>query len=387
MALSGPAASAWADSPINGVEADYHYSTYSEDDLDTSKGLAGGETSRYEIQMHQFSLRAPVGERWDVGIDMVHETMSGASPQYVVPDAAGKPIQVMSGASIDDQRNDLLVKWNRYFDNGRLGLSSGYSSENDYRAINLGVDGETHFNEGNTTLSVGLGTSVDAIEPTDANLFATRPDDETKQSYSVLLGLSQILNRATLLQTSVTYKHSRGYLSDPYKSMFVVGGTFLPDERPDVRNQLSWLSRFRGHVRELQGTLHADYQFHIDDWGISSHTFELAWYQKMGRLTLVPSTRYYTQTAAKFYVPYFNVLPAISDYSNDFRLSAYGSLTLGFKAEYALRLKWTGGHDLILALAFDRYFSSEDLAWVNDPQEAPGLVSYSIVTLGIALHW
>ncbi len=385
MALSGPAASAWADSPIKGVEADYHYSTYSEDDLDTSKGLAGGETSRYEIQMHQFSLRAPVGERWDVGIDMVHETMSGASPQYVVPDAAGKPIQVMSGASIDDQRNDLLVKWNRYFDNGRLGLSSGYSSENDYRAINLGVDGETHFNEGNTTLSVGLGMSVDAIEPTDANLFATRPDDETKQSYSVLLGLSQILNRATLLQTSVTYKHSRGYLSDPYKSMFVVGGTFLPDERPDVRNQLSWLSRFRGHVRELQGTLHADYQFHIDDWGISSHTFELAWYQSLwDTVQIVPSLRYYSQSQAFFYAPFYDADRPDGLRSSDYRLSPYGALSWGIKADaqfhdWPFQMNGSWG----AMFSWERYLSSGSFALGGVAVENPGLVSFHLFSFSL----
>ncbi|MEE9279624.1 MAG: DUF3570 domain-containing protein, partial [Myxococcota bacterium] len=319
--------------------------------------------------------------------DVVHETMSGASPQYVVPDAAGAPVQVMSGASISDERNDLLVSLNRYFDNGRLGFSTGFSSENDYAAINLGMDGETHFNEGNTTLSGGVGMSYDTIEPTDAGLFTTRPDEEDKQSYSLHLGLSQILNRASLLQTSVTYRHSRGYLSDPYKQVFVVGGVFLPDERPEVRNQLSWLSRFRGHVRELGGTLHADYQFHIDDWGISSHTFGLAWYQKLGRLTLTPSTRYYSQTAAKFYEPYFLALPTITQYSSDFRLAAYGSLTLGIKAEYAIPLRWTGGHDLVFVLAFDRYISSEDLSLAKDAQEAPGLVSYSIFTLGVSLRW
>ncbi|MEE9279519.1 MAG: hypothetical protein V3V67_05045, partial [Myxococcota bacterium] len=109
MALSAPAASVWADEPIDRYSAEYHYSTYSEDDLEASKGLAGGETSRYEIEMHQFSLRAPWRGRWDLAVDVVHETMSGASPQYVVPDAAGAPVQVMSGASISDERNDLLV--------------------------------------------------------------------------------------------------------------------------------------------------------------------------------------------------------------------------------------------------------------------------------------
>lgn len=387
MALAAPSVSAWADEPANRYSADYHYSSYTEDDLERAKGLAGGEISRYQIDMHQFSLRVPSRGRWDVAIDVVHETMSGASPQFSVPDAAGEPVQVMSGATISEERNDLLMQWNRYLDNGRLGFSGGLSTEKDYRAINLGLDGETHFNEGNTTLSAGVGMSYDTIEPTDAALFSTRPTNENKQSYSMMMGLSQLLNRGTLLQTSLTYKHSAGYLSDPYKQVFVVGGTFLPDSRPVARNQLSWLSRFRGHVAEIGGTIHADYQFHFDDWGISSHTFELAWYQKVKRVTIVPAIRYYSQTQANFYEPFFNTLPNLTTYSSDFRLAAYGSLTLGLKAEYVLPTRWTKGHDLVLLIAFDRYISSEDLALEKDVQEAPGLVSYSVLSVGLGLRW
>ncbi len=389
MALAGPAGAALADSPADRWSVEYNHSFYKEDDLDIAKGLVGGETGRYEIEMQQFSVRAPFSDRWDLALDIVIEEMSGASPMYVVPDAAGQPVQVMSGASIEDERRDFLVTSNRYFDNGRLGFSGGHSSEKDYSAINAGIDGETHFNEGNTTLSAGLGMSFDTIEPTDAALFTTRPDEEDKQTYSVLVGLSQILNRATLLQTSLTYQYGTGYLSDPYKQVFVLGGIFLPDERPDVRHQFAWLSRFRGHVRELAGTLHADYTFSWDDWGINANTFEIAWYQKLGEnLLIVPSARYYAQSQSSFYVPYFATPPPVgSTYSSDYRLSSYGSLELGIKAEYTASGRWTLDHDIILTLTWDRYFSSEDLSLQDHAQEAPGLVSYSVFTVGIGLRW
>ncbi len=390
LALSGVASRASADTPIERIITDYNFSQYREDELDRSKGLPLGETARYEVDMHQFSLRAPVPwtERVDFGIELLHETMSGASPWYIVPDAAGTPIQVMSGATIEDERNDVMVNLNYYYDNARLGFGSGYSDENDYSALNFVLDGETHFNEKNTTLSGGLGVSFDEIEPTDAELFTTRPASEDKKSYSVYLGLAQLLSRRSIVQSTLTYRFSDGYLSDPYKQMFVIGGIFLPDSRPDSRHQFSWLTRFRRHVEELDGTLHFDYQFHIDDWDINSHTIELAWHQTLwDALKLIPSARWYSQSEAEFYVPYFVTNPGPGEYSADFRLSAYGAVGVGLKAEYTFRTRFTGDIDWRATIAWEKYVSSSDFSHADASVESPGLVDFDVLTFGFSVRY
>ena len=91
IALAGPAGTALADSPTDRWSVEYNRSSYREDDLDTGKGLVGGQTARYEVEMQQFSVMAPFSDRWDLAVDIVIEEMSGASPMYVVPDAAGRP--------------------------------------------------------------------------------------------------------------------------------------------------------------------------------------------------------------------------------------------------------------------------------------------------------
>jgi hypothetical protein len=392
LALSGLPHAARGDAPIERFSAEYNYSQYQEDDVPSAK-VFFGSTSRYEIDMHQLSLRSPLTARSDIAVELVHETMSGASPWYSVPDIPGpgsEPLEFMTGATIDDARTDVLATYNRYYDNARIGYSAGYSTENDYDAINAGIDGETHFNEGNTTLSAGLDVSFDTIEPTDADLFTTRPSDEDKKSVTLTGGVSQILSRSTLVDSSLTYKFSDGYLSDPYKAVwFQNGGIIVSDERPDTRHQLAWLSRFRGHVRELQGTLQADYRLSMDNWGIFSHTLALAWYQQFGQhLSITPSFRYYSQSEADFYRPYFDLGEALeSERSSDYRLSAYGAILFGIKGQYRFRSRWTGKRDLILTLAWDRYFSSEDLSFDDDPKEAPGLVDYHTLTLGLTLVW
>jgi hypothetical protein len=394
LALSCLPQAARADSPIERFSAEYNYSQYTEDDLPRNRVTTGGETSRYEVDMHQLALRSPLTASSDLALELVHETMSGASPWYSVPLSATIPgsdaLQFMSGATIDDARTDILGTLNRYYDNARIGYSAGYSTENDYSAINLGLDGETHFNDGNTTLSGGIDISVDSIEPTDPELSPTRPDSEDKKSLTLAGGFSQILSRSTLIDSSLTYKFSDGYLSDPYKAVwYQEGGVIISDERPDSRHQLAWLSRLRGHVRELNGTLQADYRLSLDDWGLISHTLALAWHQQFGqRLSITPSFRYYSQGAADFYVPYYGVGEnPDSERSSDYRLAAYGAMQFGIKGQYRFRTRWTGKRDLMLTLAWDRYFSSEDLSFEDDAEQVPGLVDFHTLTLGLTLVW
>lgn len=393
LALGGMAGNAMADAPIDRYEAEYNFSYYTEDDIKNAKAVAGSERGRYEIEWHQLNFTMPVGERWDVGIELVNESMSGASPWFVVPDAAGDPIQTMTGASIEDNRTDLNVTANRYQDNGRIGYAFGYSTEDDYSSISLGLDGETHFNEKNTTLSGGLGLAFDQVDPVQQAGVARISSDD-KKAVSLYGGLSQILSRQTVIKSSLTYKFNNGFLSDPYKQVCVVatgcgGALNLADNRPDSRHQLAWLSEFRHHILELNGTIHADYQYYFDTWDISSHTISLAWHQQFfNRFKVIPSLRYYSQSAADFYTPFFAVAPAVgTEASSDFRLAGYGAIAFGIGGEYAFQTRWTGDREWVAKLGWQTYFSSEDLSHDDSSLEIPGLVDYDLVTLGLSMRW
>ncbi len=385
LALSGMARVAAGDAPIDQVYSSYSFSSYDEDELEASKGLPLADGERYSVSTHQAMLAAPLTERIDFSLEVTHETMSGASPWYTVPDAGGAPIQVMSGATIEDSRDDFLLQANYFYENARIGLSSGYSGENDYTAINFGFNGETHFNEKNTTLSGGFGVSLDEIDPTDADLYATRPSHESKQTYSLNVGLSQILNRRSIVQSNVSYAFGTGYLSDPYKQVFAVGGVFFSDERPDARHGLSWLTRYRRHIEEFEATVHLGYQYYFDTWGVSSHTIEASWYQSFGdNLQITPTVRYYTQEEADMYVNYLPLgATGGGEYSSDYRLSSYGALGLGLSGEYTLRTRWVADIEWKLKLSYERYLSSADLAFNGPSVEAPGLVSFDVFSIGI----
>lgn len=381
LALPGMAPRAAADTPEGWIPGEYRFSLYQEHDLPEAKVAPEGETSRMQVQAHQFSAQMPLLDRFQIGLDVAYETMSGASPWYVVPgDDPDEPVQVMTGATIEDQRIDALAQTSFFMDHGRAGFSAGVSVENDYLAFNGGIDGETHFNDGNTSLMMGGGFSIDQLEPTDADEYVYRPEKEEKQSYSLSAGLAQVLSRNITMQSTLNYQHSRGFLSDPYKRV-VVASEPVGDSRPDSRNQLSWLTRYRQHIGEIGATLHLDYRFFIDDWRITSHTAEIAWYQTIWKtIKLVPAFRYYSQSQAEFYGPYFTSMPDSGHASSDYRLSPFGAMSFRVRAEAGFEtwhIQWR------TAFTWERYLSSADYALGKVQVANPGLVDFDLFTVAL----
>jgi hypothetical protein len=377
--LPGLVGSAAADGPAERWSLEHSSSYYAEADLDDDRVAIGNETARYEILTQQFRLTAPFTPRTDVRLDLTHESMSGATPWFVEPDANGEPVQVMSGATIEEERVDVLATGNYYLDNGRFSIQGGVSSENDYFAGNGGIEAVVDFPT-NTSLTTGLGFSFDTLEPTDADLFVTRVEKERKQSYTLFAGLSQVMSQHSVVQTSLSYQGSRGFLSDPYK-LVSVGGVNLADSRPSKRHQLAWLTRYRHHFSPVAGTLHADYRFSVDDWGLSAHMLELAWYQSLWEtVRLVPSVRYYSQSEAEFHAPFFAALPSDGYASSDYRLSPYGALSWKLRAETRLP-SWPFGIDWLASISWERYESRADLALENVAVANPGLVDFDVFTL------
>jgi hypothetical protein len=391
MALPGLAGSASAESPVEEMTIEGDYSYYREDKLRPKKTVFGGERDRMEIHSYKFRVATPISDRADLEVDGGFETLTGASPWYVLPDPApglpggrdGRPIQVMSGATIDENRGDMLVKGNYFFDRGKASVSTGFSIENDYYSVNFGVGGERSFNDNNTTLSLGAGTSLDWIEPTDCKTL-DRVCSETKQSFSIFAGISQVLTRHSAIQSTISFGYATGYLSDPYKRAFIEvfddGSTAntVRDERPDDRKQFTWLTKYRHHVSGLDGTLHLDYRLYVDDWSINSHTFDVAWHQSLPfNIQIIPSIRYYSQSQTDFYEVFYSTERSDGFHSSDYRLSPYGAFSWRLKATADVEDLF-GSLDAQLALSYERYESSAGLAFQRVDVENPGLVAFNL---------
>lgn len=378
------AGGASANAAVDRVTADYSASYYKEDPIRPGDEAPGGTRDRYEIYMHQLNAKAPVSafKNVDTDVNVVFESMAGATPYYIEPDpSTGKPLQVMTGPTVEDQRTDVSLALNRYLEDGRMTLAGGVSSEDDYLAGSFGFDMEKSVAGKNTTLLTGFAASFDTITPTDSALYPMRVKKADKQTYSLFAGLAQVVNKNAAVQLSLSYKRANGFLSDPYKEVYVAGQR-LADSRPGERNQLSLMARYRHHFAPVWGTLHADYRFYLDDWDIQSHTVEAAWHQSLWILRIVPSVRYYSQSAANFYAAYFILTPADGLHSSDYRLAPYGSIAYGLKFDMDPQPLWNV--DWRAAFSYQRYISNDDFALGQVQVRNPGLVSYHLFSLSLS---
>ena len=274
--------------------------------------------------------RAQFLESWEVQASAAVDLITGASPQ-LVSNASGRPVQTITGASVVDHRTTSDVKVTKRFGELSVAVSGAYSDEEDYRSKAFGLEGRADFNQRTTTLILGFGKSKDRVGSSDDPRL-----DEPRDTKEYLVGVTQVLSPTALVSSTVAVSRGRGWYNDPYKLTF----TFFPsgppllaaDVRPDHRNSVAWLTRFRNHVPSLGGTLQADYRYFHDDWGIRAHTLEVAWQQSLGeRWSLRPALRYYTQDAADFYSPVLTRPPPAA-HSSDQRLAAFGGVSPSLRA-------------------------------------------------------
>lgn len=301
------------------------------------------EKNRMTVKEPILTFATPIGEKWELAAHATVDIMSGASPRFV-SNEFGAPAQTLSSASIRDRRTAGDIKVTRKFDWGKLAVSRAESHEDDYHSHASGIEAAFEFNLKNTTLTVGTGKSNDRVGSSEnVNLL------ERRDAREWLLGVTQLLSAKQLLQSNVQISRGEGFFNDPYKSTlsYYTGFQFparVADTRPTERNSTAWLTRYRHHVVDRSATLKLDYRFFRDNWGLRSHTVEVAWSQDVGSDWRVePSLRYYSQSAARFYgsvAPldptssgrFPRVLPGV--FSSDQRLAAFGSLTPGVKLTY-----------------------------------------------------
>ena len=305
--LIGACASSSAQGMPEAAQARFQYSYYQD--------WQAGTDERMTVHAPMVWFETPVAEKTAIEAGFVVDTMSGASPLYH---------DTLSGASdkgVEDERNSGDLTVSQYFDDFSLSLGGVYSTEEDYDSQGGNVSSRIWTPDKNTTFLIGLNANHDRVRSSNNSEV-----DELKRSYGGVSGVTQILDKNSVVQSNLSYGVEDGYLTDPYKSV---------DNRPASRDRFAWLTRYVRYIESASASLHADYRFYLDSWSINAHTLELAWYQPLGeeQLWMVrPRLRYYSQSEADFYSDLEPI--EIFDerfYTADQRLSGFGSVTMGLK--------------------------------------------------------
>lgn len=360
----------------------YLYGYYSEDDLPSDKAASGRSQARYEIHTHRVQINHRLNTESNLGVNVTHEVMSGASPWYITPDANGKPVQVMTGASIEDERTALDVSLTKAW-GGRASIKglAGVSSENDYLSLSAGIEGELNAYDQMQSLAAGISVFSDSLEPTQGRI-ATNVLEADKSGVSMYLNFTQVMGRFDRIRLGVGTLLQDGYLSDPYKAIFVQGPVagLQEDSRPDQRQSLTLTAQWRHSFAHPGSAFHLDYRFFTDDWEVEAHTLSAALYHQQADWDWSLSARAYSQSQAAFYAPFFSVARADGLGSSDYRLSPYGAISANI--EIGRRID-----DWRIAGGIGRYEASADYALEKVGVENPGLVSWLNAYLQISKQY
>ena len=378
MALPGVSSTVKAAVAANQPKLSFAYTRYDEDSVPSGDAAPeAGDRDRYEIDVAQLQFLYPVSDKWQITTGFVYDDMSGSSPWFIRPDASGDPLVVMSGATIDDTRYDFSVGAEYFGEKFTIAPSIGYSTEKDYKAISGGVEVEYEFPNKSTSVRGGIAVSFDEVDPTQDEA-RTRVNNEDKENYSIFGGVTQVINKHTILQTTLGISHFDGFLSDPYKLVSIgAAGQTTADNRPDDRTQYTFAARLRRYSELLGAALHVDYRFYYDDWDVRSHTLDLGLHKVTDSgWAFDTSLRYYSQTQADFYEPFYTALPADGEVSSDYRLSPYGAISL------RLGISETIG-DWTIKLAAERYVSDKSYSVQSVDVENPALLDFTQFTFGM----
>jgi hypothetical protein len=351
-----------ADAPPAFTEVGLRYTRYSEDSIDRDKVIFGSR-DRYDIDVTQLWIEAPVGASWSVALDVQNDYQTGASPWFIGAQVDGQPGVIMSGASIQDNRVEVGVTTRYFWADGNAGFAVSHSDEDDYEALSLAFDASWNTADDARTWTTSFSSSSDTVNPTQGVIpvFIEEEELDTQSGY---FGVSQILSRTAVARVGINYTYSEGYLTDPYK---------LRDQRPDTHERIALSAGYRRFLIDADASLQIDYRYYADSWGTDSHTLELGWAQNLSQSLLTPYLRYYSQREADF----FSVIADFDQpyFADDYRLSSYGAVTLG--ARWAVTLG-----DWVLELEAERYMS--DASWgLYDGEAAPALVDFWRGTVGI----
>ena len=303
----------------------------------------------------------PLGGSLAVEGSVIYDAMSGASPLH------HDTLSGASGLGITDYRTAGDMRLTKYIDGNALAFGVAGSYERDYKSRAASFEWRRASADRNTTLAVGLAATRDSID--SANGVAK---NQHKETYDLLLGVTQVLSSESLVESSLTWSDGRGYYSDPYK---------LLDTRPDRRRIFAWLTRYNRYLPEPDATLRVAYRYLDDSFGERSHMVEASWVQTLPRgFTLTPTLRYYTQGAADFYhdPPFPEGSVPGQPYTADTRLSAYGAITAGLR----LAKSFPGGVTADIAFTFYR----QRAGWRAGGDGSPGLSEFSARWIEVGLE-
>nr|WP_244178404.1 DUF3570 domain-containing protein [Maribacter litoralis] len=359
------------------TEVDFLSSYYGQDG-DNAAVTGGRGTEELTDVTGTIIISVPLSDDDVLIIDAGVSAYTSASSSNVDPfdgNERADSFVASSGASRSDVWTNLSGTYTHSSDDRNTMFSGNLSvsSEYDYFSFGFGGAFTKLFNEKNTEVSINANIFLDTwtpIYPTELRPFVSGANgldngffsnktitgntdysptfenfaDETRNSYSVGLGFSQILGKILQGSLALDFVKQDGLLSTPFQRVYFadVADSFIQEfqladaieQLPDSRFKVAGGGRLNWYINESV-VLRSYYRYYYDDWGINSHTASVEVPIKLSdKFTVYPSYRYYQQTAADYFFEYEEALSTDTFYTSDYDLSKYSANQFGMGLSY-----------------------------------------------------
>lgn len=218
--------------------------------------------------------------------------------------SASIDIRTAATMRVTEQRDEINAGIDRRIDDWLVRGGYRFSIEHDYESHGGILAGSADFADHNTTLEVRLTAQYDVIG---------RSGDEFFRREQRLVGArvtgTQVIDPNMVVQGAYEIIHVEGFQSSPYRFVGIGGDGMcsgsaqlcVPETHPDVRTRHAIVLRAR-RAFDDRLSVHADYRFYTDDWGIVANTaaLQLQWMHDLHGM-LAARYRLHNQSAASFY--------------------------------------------------------------------------------------
>lgn len=355
-------------------------------------------------------------------------TFSGASQANLLnSQPIGTPWYASSGASKNDMLSYVSLNYSQSSeDRNRIVSTNLYASnEYDYTSVGFGIGYTRLFNEKNTEFGIKGKAFLDKwrpIYPTELHEYLTYGSNflnsgyfngvsvlnssglpssgyfpshftewssSNRNSFTLSMGLSQILSTRAQMLIDVDFIYQQGLLSTPYHRIYFsdtpnyyiglpqyipnyetydnIGVFRLADDverLPSSRVKIPLGSRLNIYLNDTF-VLRTFFRYYYDNWGITSKTANFEVPIKLSdSFVITPMYRYYDQTASDYFKPFGEHLSTAEYYTSDYDLSEFNSSQIGVGISYKdifTQIRFVGFGVKNVDLRYQRYKRSDGL--------------------------
>ncbi|MGR6872967.1 DUF3570 domain-containing protein [Pseudomonas sp. HK3] len=337
--------------------------------------LIYNETDRVSAFEPAISLKKTFEDDSVLGFKFIYDALTGASHNgaaesdqvqtFTRPSGKGSYETSAGDVPLDDtfrdSRGSLSVNYEQPIARfNKMIYGGNVSAEHDFTSMSASATYLQDINQRNTTLSVGVSFEYDDITPeggipvalsemqVNTNAQVRDEESDTRTMSEVLFGVTQVIDRYTLVQLNYGYSQSSGYHTDPYKIVSVLNsdgslnaanglnGTYIYENRPDSRSKQSLFAKVKRYIGGDVADI--SYRYMWDDWEVVSHTIDTHYRFNMSDSWYIePHVRYYQQSEADFYRYSISTAEQASNLeyiTADYRLGDMTATTIGAKVGF-----------------------------------------------------